>query len=383
MKTVLFTGPGIGQVSSPQTFVKHGNQVVVKNIYECMKGSKKFRLVPYPEAEKEGLVKTHRLAGSILTKFRQRFLYPEHGILVFGLGGEFDLVHVSAFSPRITNLNNTPLILTHANSMPQYLREAEGWGESKIAGRLAWAARFYKLFGISDSLLNPARASKITLLTHASRKAYLNYGVPAGKVETVYPSIDIPSCTKKGPDSGCLELLFIAIFYFREKGGFNLIKAFRNLKKRYPNIRLTVITHEKTIPKLPEVEGMRCLAPLPRERLFSGIYPNTDIIVMPFIMEGDGLLGQSQIESMGFGLPMVTTYRAEIEGIEAAQITVGKGVKPLEEGLESMLVDENLRLRLGKKARKLFLNYFTPERQRRALEKIYSDALRNPAPFSP
>lgn len=126
-----------------------------------------------------------------------------------------------------------------------------------------------------------------------------------------YPLIKNPlgaPALRKIKTGGKVRFLYIGTFYI--KGGLETIRVFSFLKKKYPNITLTVVTgldmvYPEDIEIMRKTPGIQILeANFSEKELFENLYNTHDILVYPTYRDGFGLL---LVEVMASGLPVIGT----------------------------------------------------------------------------
>lgn len=126
------------------------------------------------------------------------------------------------------------------------------------------------------------------------------------KIEIMYPAINKRNIKKVKKDE--ISIGFLATRgAFYEKGGRELLEAFKILSKKYDNIRLImkVKPPEEIIKRysLPKVEFLTKHFNT-REELFREFYEKIDIFVLPTYVDS---FGYSLLEAMSVGLPLIST----------------------------------------------------------------------------
>ena len=175
------------------------------------------------------------------------------------------------------------------------------------------------------------------------------------------------------------------------KGGFDVVEAFAELITHAPGARLTLITPDPQIPNpdrrfhgwvgparragllakladLVRTGSAELHPPASRERLYTEHYPDADAFLMPTHAEG---LGFTNIEAMGFGLPVISSTVGPIPEV-VADGTTGRLVAPgdvraLTDAMLDLAGDPRSARELGAAGRREFLERFTLERFRSAL----------------
>ena len=163
---------------------------------------------------------------------------------------------------------------------------------------------------IALKLLSSEYCKKILPHCKASMYSFFNAWNPPTeikqKTEVIYPAIESRKFKKK--KSEVVRIGFLATRKaFYEKGGRELLEAFKILCRKYDRIELWIKS------KVPE-ELRRKYEKLPiriiedfystREQLFKDFYENLDIFCLPTYIDS---FGYSLLEAMSAGLPIVAT----------------------------------------------------------------------------
>jgi len=128
----------------------------------------------------------------------------------------------------------------------------------------------------------------------------------ADKTTVVYPWIKNRLDSSIKTPSANIRLLFIST-QFSLKGGRELLLAFTELRKKYPQLTLTLISNltDDEVAKLPT--GIDFLtANIDKKELNENIYPHHDLFVLPSYQDSFGLV---YLEALSHGLPIVSTDR--------------------------------------------------------------------------
>lgn len=155
---------------------------------------------------------------------------------------------------------------------------------------------------------------KLIFMSDAAKKSFLSsvsytpetiqYIMQKGMV--VYPlTKKISTETKK--HHGTIKLLFVGQYYI--KGGTELLKAFRKLKKQYPNVALTIVTpihviKESDIEILKETPGITLIDADLHEEDMNLLYQTHDIFVLPTYRDSFGMV---LLEAISWGMPLIIT----------------------------------------------------------------------------
>lgn len=125
------------------------------------------------------------------------------------------------------------------------------------------------------------------------------------KIVQLYPKLPQPSTQKLKTFEGSLRCLFTGVYYM--KGGRETLLAFREVRRKYPDIFLTVLTplhmlHPDDRRILETTEGVTLLdATLQREEM-EELYKNHNVFLFPSFKDTFGLV---LIEALSYGLPII------------------------------------------------------------------------------
>lgn len=166
-----------------------------------------------------------------------------------------------------------------------------------------------------------------------------------------------------------------------QKAQPDLIRAFDTVAARIPDAHLLVVgrpghgSQEVARARASSAAAGRIHVLGHREDV-GDLLCAADVFAFPSHYEG---LGGSVIEAMAMGLPVVVTRIPALEevveeGGNAVVVTPGD-TGALVAGLESLLVDPDLRRRDGRRSRELFEERFTLERSAQGMVALYRDVL--------
>jgi glycosyltransferase involved in cell wall biosynthesis len=199
---------------------------------------------------------------------------------------------------------------------------------------------------------NYEMADAITVPSHACRRSFLEYGVPAEKIHVIPYGVRLDKFSKVAdPPHDSFEVLFVGALSLR-KGIPYLLQAFAALK--HPNKRLTIIGSPddrvaQVVARLP-TENVRFLGALPQSELVAHM-SRSHVLVLPSVEEGLALV---QGQAMACGCPILATTATGAEdifthGIEGS-IVEPRRVDLLTQHLEQLAGDRELRDRMGSAA---------------------------------
>jgi glycosyltransferase involved in cell wall biosynthesis len=165
----------------------------------------------------------------------------------------------------------------------------------------------------------------------------------------------------------------------KRKGIFDLLEAFREVKKAIPTCKLDVAgdgelerarAHADELGLGDSVSILGWVDSSEREKILR----NAALFVLPSYAEG---LPMSLLEAMAAGLPVVTTNVGGIPDLvtnDMEGIVVEPGdVEALGEAIKGILLDSELGDRLGKVARERISSQFSIDHAIKQLEMLYSE----------
>lgn len=168
----------------------------------------------------------------------------------------------------------------------------------------------------------------------------------------------------------------------KDKGIIELLQAFRNLRKKYHNIKLIILGDFETGDPIPDSE--RRYIETDPNILFLGFqqipfpyYKFMDIFVLPSHREG---FANVCLEAALMGLPIITTNATGaidtvIDGKTGLIYEVGN-VKQLEEKIEFLIRNPEIRKKMGIEGKKWVTKEFSSERIWNGLDNLYKALLK-------
>lgn len=173
-----------------------------------------------------------------------------------------------------------------------------------------------------------------------------------------------------------------------QKGIEYLIKATPFILRRYPESKIVFVgrrkqnllptfSYEKSIKSLIEKLRLRrniiFLGEIPRCKM-PALYSLAKVTVLPTLHENYGLVN---LESMAYGLPVVTTQLSVIKeyivnGMNGLLVPP-KSPKSLAQAVIKLLDNQQLKLRLIKNGQNTIKNHFNPDRQINKIISVYKD----------
>lgn len=201
------------------------------------------------------------------------------------------------------------------------------------------------------------------------------------KIEVVYNGIDIDeysaNYTRNNKNEDKIKIIEIARLH-KTKGQSDLIDVIANLSKKHKNIEVNLIgdgvDRTKLELKIKEkgLEGIVNILGFRKD--VKEIINDSDIFILPSYIEG---LPLSMLESMAMNLPVIVSSIAGIpevinSGENGYLITPGN-LKEIENALESLITDKELRIRMGNNARKTTEERFNDRISYEKTKKIILD----------
>jgi len=337
------------------------------------------------------------IAEVSLNRIVRPLTFPDMAFRAMRLQHEFDLIHVHAHPVRVRGRGSVPMVMSEGSSSAVYLQEYLGWDSARIAARYRRARRIYRALGVDDRLLAQERAARVFVFSDWARSINLNWGADPAKTEVVSPGFPTPRQIERAEREE-FRFLFVGTD-FERKGGFEVVQAFADAVEHAPHARLTMISPDPhtrgpdrrfhgwvgpgrraiVLAKLGRLVGaglVDLLGPVERDRLYAEHYAQADAFVMPTHAEG---LGFTNIEAMGFGLPVISSTVGPIPEVVADHATgllVAPGdVRALTDAMLELAGRPDRARELGAAGRRAFLEQFTLERFRDQLGALYSRAL--------
>jgi glycosyltransferase involved in cell wall biosynthesis len=238
--------------------------------------------------------------------------------------------------PSIVSLDATPLQYDQLGT--QYDHAAgTSWAE-----RAKWKLN-HACFQAARHLVAWSRWARHSLIEE--------YGIPADKITVVAPGVDLRAWRRPAPrkaGQGPLRLLFVG-GNFARKGGTQLLEAFRALRPRGAELHLVTQTPLAPEPGLFVYHDIQ-----PNSAELRALYHSCDIFVLPTL--GD-CLPLVLAEAAAAGLPTISTTIAAIPEIvrdgDTGLLVPPGDVRALEDALQRLLQQPELRQRLGERAASL------------------------------
>jgi len=295
--------------------------------------------------------------------------------LPFKLNGEeFDILHTHVPTPWsadwsriIANRKNKPLVVTYHNDIIG-------------SGVANYIANFYNKTALKR-LLNSADRIIIT------QPNYLNYSpyLPEheDKIEVIPNGVDVDKFKPASEEKSNNTLFFLSLLdeFHEYKGLDYLLEAVKIVKKSIPDVKLVVggkgILMDQYIKKTESMgisKNVEFLGFIPDEEM-AEYYSRASIFVLPSIsslQEGFGIVA---LEALACETPVITTdivgVSADLKGENAGLIVAPKDSEELADAIVQLLLNKELRLKMGVNGRNLVKASYTWKGIAQKMEKVY------------
>lgn len=251
---------------------------------------------------------------------------------------DYDVVHAHSHLFFSTNLSaiarklgsTTPLIITNHGLNSQTAPE--------------W---FQKLYTATGARLTFAAADKILCYTETEKQELVDLGIKSEKIEVIHNGIDtdlfVPA---REPCFDKKNLLWVGR-YAKGKGLDYLIYAFSILKKKHPDITLTLVgkgpEKDRISQKIHDLNLESSIIMkdfVPNSEIVS-MYQNSSVFVLPSLEEG---VPRTILEAMSCGIPVVCSRLPQlVDIVEGCGLLVPlKDSQALADSISKVLSDPSL-----------------------------------------
>ena len=162
----------------------------------------------------------------------------------------------------------------------------------------------------------------------------------------------------------------------KEKGIVELCAVFESLHQRHPHLRLVVVGGGPEVANIDGSKGVVCKGHVADQEELVSEYQAADIFVLnSFKVDGwEELFGISLVEAMACGLPCIATdctgpKELVDDGVNGFVIPQ-KDQRALNQKLEELILDPDLRKRLGERARQGALDFSLESNARKWTEAV-------------
>jgi glycosyltransferase involved in cell wall biosynthesis len=245
---------------------------------------------------------------------------------------------------------------------------------------------------------NHDKAKHFVAITKKAKEALVLEGVAPDRISVVPAGLDCEKfkplerneqlAKKLGVSEGSIKILFVGRLV-REKGVFDLLKAFSILLKKNLNVELIIVgsgTPKMQIQIMQFIENLK----IGDKVKFAGsiayyqmpeIHNLADVFCLPSVPSKTWAeqFGYSMVEAMSCGKAVISTTSGSIPEVVKDRIT-GILVKPnnpysLENAIQELVLNERVREEFGNNGRKWVLQSFEANRIAGKLAEIYKKYL--------
>jgi len=226
------------------------------------------------------------------------------------------------------------------------------------------------------------RLHHITTVSELSRQDIANaFGIKAERIELIYNGIDTEVFCPQ-PQIQREEHLLLATASADQplKGLHFLLKAFAELRTKYPLLRLIVVGQakqggatERLIERLQLTDAMQFVHGISTEELVA-LYARATIAVVPSLYEGFGLPAG---EAMACGTPLVSADGGALPEVvgDAALLVAAGSADELRQAIASLLDSPEQRKSLSEKGRARIENRFSWKVAAQQLTHLYHEII--------
>jgi len=228
------------------------------------------------------------------------------------------------------------------------------------------------------------RADHILCLNEEDRQTLINHLHRApGSVTRLYPGADqIYALASESRDYRRASRVMFAGTWRKNKGIEDLVPAFVALADRHADLTLHVIgagvPPDVVWAKFPEGLRSRILCDTPADDFsMAAAFAAADLFLLPSLFEGTPL---TLIQAMASGLPLVTTATCGMKDVIADQrnglLVPIRSPHALVTAIDTLLVNQSLRERLGRAARAEARGRYTWDRSAEPVLRAYETVMR-------
>jgi glycosyltransferase involved in cell wall biosynthesis len=265
--------------------------------------------------------------------------------------------------PFMSRLRKVRTVIQFHGLEPLYFARLQE--ESIRRGRpLSWRYRLVSGFVMPRLIRYACRHADLVQVLNSQERKFLieNRWAEADRTSLNANPVPVGWLMSRTHKPRATQLLFVGQ-WLPMKGTYYLAEAFAQLHARNPDLRLTcagtladAATVLRDFPE--EVRPFVTVFPRVTQPELFELHRTADIFVFPTLSEGFSL---ALIEAMASGLPIVTTPVGAapdlLEDAESAMFCPPQDPQALADSLTSLLVDLDLRKKLGTNARQISANY--------------------------
>lgn len=267
--------------------------------------------------------------------------------------GAFDLVHGHVFRMRLVD-QNLPLVMSAAGSLSVPYRDAWDWSPARVHGAEVFDSVLARAMGVNDFSGRMPQAYAAAVFSGVARD---DERLRAARIEVIPNFVNDRELSTRSTEQGGHHLGFVATD-FDTKGGDVVIEAFRRVRARRPDARLTIVG---STPRMSEQElaenGISWFDRIPRGQVLGELLPSLDLFVYPTRCDG---LPYIVMEAMGTGVPIVSSAYGALPELIGAGGRCVEGYDPDDFAAACLeLLDEPQNNAAGAAARDRFLAVYS------------------------
>lgn len=256
----------------------------------------------------------------------------------------------------ILKKSGIPIFSYHDNNITAFLKTKHGLPMEKFRPQIDKIIDFEK--AVYEEL------DGIFTMTQYLKKVFVDdFGIPEKKIHVVGVGCNLANVEECEKDYSYKNILFVAKDSFGEKGGVDLLNAFKLVKKSIPNAKLRIVGQYVKI-KEDGVENIGFIdKSLPGgEAMIKKIYQEASLFVMPSYVEATGNVF---LEAMAYRVPCIGANLSAmpelILGNNCGFVAIPGDVRDLANKIIGLLEDENLLKACGNNGRAAIIEKYNWE----------------------
>jgi glycosyltransferase involved in cell wall biosynthesis len=291
--------------------------------------------------------------------------------LIKKLESEFDIVHMH--TPLVPLIKTSlPVVVTVHTPMLSDTRSIIEYSPRAIGNKLM--GRFVS-YPIELKLLK--RADLITVVSNSVALELNEYGLCLNEIAVVGNGVDEKIFRPGKKKTSERYILYVGRLDYR-KGLFDLVDCAKTICSQYKNIHFKIvgkgILEQRLKRKISEYKlenNFEFVGYVTRPRLIS-LYQNAVLFIVPSHYEG---LPTVLLEAMSCGLPVIATaVSGNLDVIDSGKnglLIPSKSPKEMADAVSLLLNDDNMRINLGRNARKTIEGFFNWDIISQKITKYY------------
>lgn len=334
---------------------------------------KNITFIYFAEALKNKNVTYHWTQNFFLWLQKLRILPPGPRVQALIVKGHFDLVYAHVYPVRLSK-SLPPLVISDSSSNEVFLEKYLHWSKWRLKFAHFIKVILYKTFNIIDGEVNTEKAKKFFVFSKWAKKIK-NEELKIKNCEVIYPGLPVPDVSRDDNKSPKIKILFVGV-WFERKGGRILLEVFRKLRKKYPQIQLTILGQLPSDISIKRNQGIRHQNFVSYKKL-RRFYSQQDILVhVPSEIEGYGM---AVTEAMSYGMvPVVSRICVLPEFVDHGKsglLVKTESTLELEKMLARLIKNRRLRKQLSLGAMKKFNSSFSLPVFQKRLTGLFNQAL--------